>query len=328
MGLTATIIMIAANEGCCKNVPKEYVILEEKKNDLEIYKTVQECSYREKDGDIYYDCNTYYPTTCPICSEKLNDTIINDLCNTLKKFDYHVYIDLKNEYYNLVKNRAIIDVFPQLESIYNEMEKFKQIYDDNKYFKLICEKEKKECYIKLSKYKKDDLDNLGNDINLNQSRDKRYDYITWKNDENLKNNLLAEREKLNKQYLIDNYNQKLKEEYEQKKQALMAEWENITFQKEYKHYQAAIQNIGFLAGTGRYYENLNALYVPMDYQYFSTRKKVFQYISQFPCSRIARISLNSCEPRNMDNNERIEFNRFADQRIPPPKYLVLLENKN
>ena len=325
MGLTATIIMIAAKEGCCKDVPKEYVILEEKKNDLEIYKTLRECSYREKDGEIYYDCNTYYPKTCPICSENLNDTIKNDLCNTLKKFDYHIYIDLKNEYYNLVKNRAIIDVFPQLESIYNEMEKFKNIYDDNKYFKLKCEKENKECYIKLSKYKKDDLDNLGNDINLNQSLDKRYDYITWKNDENLKNNLLAEREKLNKQYLIDCYNQKLKEEYEQKKQALM---ENITFQKEYKHYQAAIQQIRFSVSTGQYYEHLNSLFVPMDYKYFSTRKKVFQYISQFPCDRMARICLNSSEPRGMDRNEQIEFNRFVAQRIPPPKYLVFVENNN
>lgn len=313
MGITTTLLIIAANEGCCSDGPKEYVKLEEKKNDLEIYKTLEEYTY---------------PRNCPICLEKLNDTIYNELHTKIINYGYNKYIEFKNEYDNLVNNRAIIDVFPQLESIYNKMEEFKNNYDENQYFKINCEKKNKECYIKLSKYKKDDLDNLGNNNYLNQSRDKRYDYTTWKNDENLKNILLVERQKLNKQYLIGNYNQKLKEEYEQKKQVLMEEWNNITFQREYQHYQSSIQRIGFTARTGQYYDFLNGLYVPMDYKYFSTRKKVFQYVSQFPCSRIARISLNAEEPREMDTNEKIEFNKFVAQRIPPPKYLVIDEKNN
>jgi len=325
MGLTASIIILASNGNCCKAAPSEYVKLEEKKNDLEVYNSLIECNYREVINAFNYIREDYsFPKTCPICSERLNEAIITELTKAIKNCSYQNYIDLKKKYCNLIKNRAIIDIFPQLESIYNEMEKFKSIYDENNYFKMKCEKENKECYIKLNKYKKDDLDNLGNDISWVQ----RYDYTSWKNDENLKNNLLAEREKMNKQFLIDNYNQNLKNEYEQKKEALMAEWENITFQKEYKHYQASIQSIGFTAGTGQFYEHLNSLFVPMDYKYLSTRKKVFQYISRFPCSRTARISLNYCEPREMDQNEQIEFNKFVAQRIPPPKYLVLVEKNN
>lgn len=318
MGVTAGLIILASQNGCCKDAPKEYVKLEEKKNDLEIYKKLEESSYRRMNSD------GYCPSSCPICSELLNETIRNELHNTINNYGYQVYIDFKKNYDALVKDRTKIDIFPQLESIHNEMENFKKNYDENNYFKIRCEKKNKECYIRLSKYNKDDLDNLGND----QNRDKRYDYTVWKNDENLKNNLLAEREKMNKQYLIDQYNQRIKMEYEQKKRALLEEWENITFQKEYKHYQASIQQIGFIASTGNYYEHLDALYRPMDYKYFSTRKKVFQYVSQFSCSRIARISLNYCEPRVMDRNEEIEFNKFVAQRIPPPKYLVLVDKNN
>ena len=325
MGLTASILILASNGDCCKTAPNEYVKLEEKKDDLDVYSTLIECSYREVINLFNYireDCSN--PITCPICSERLNEAIITELKNTIKNCSYQNYIDLKKKYYDLVKNRAIIDIFPQLESIYNEMEKFKNSYDENNYFKMKCEKKNKYCYIKLNKYKKDDLDNLGND----KFRAPRYDYTAWKNDENLKKNLLAEREKMNKQFLIDNYNEKLKIEYEQKKEALKAEWENITFQKEYKHYQNSIQQIDFLARTGRYYENLHGLFIPMDYKYFSTRKKVFQYISQFPCSKIARFSFEGCEPRGMDLNEQTEFNKFVAQRIPPPKYLVLVEKNN
>ena len=76
------------------------------------------------------------------------------------------------------------------------MENFKKSFDEKIYFKIKCEKQNRECYIKLSRFTKDDLDNLGNDGEYsNQSRDKRYDYASWKNDENLKKNLLAEREK-------------------------------------------------------------------------------------------------------------------------------------
>ena len=95
---------VVCGEDCFREVKIEYEKLVETKNDLELYKPLEEIYYRAYINAFnYYREIMDYPSTCPICSEKLNESIIKELRNTIKDCSSQTYIDLKKNTMVLLK---------------------------------------------------------------------------------------------------------------------------------------------------------------------------------------------------------------------------------
>ena len=307
MGVTIALCIIA-NEGCCKDKPNYYIKQDSKKDELPIYQLNSEY---------------YYYQFCPICSENLPDNINKEINQIVDSYGPNAIKELKTQYDSLVCNPAIIDVFPQLEKTINQIEEIKKNYEEKKYYKYKCEKKNKECYINLFRFSVEELDKL-KDFTY---KDKRYDISKWQNDENLKKTLLEERTKQNKIFLIQEYNKKVLMEYNQEKEMLMREWEEITFQKEYNIYKQkcqyfhdfSIQNVPRNTAAGL----MNTTNIS-GVKYLATKRRIIQYISKFAKNEMERQTyLTLTGSHQMSANEEREFQNFAKSRLAPPKLLKI-----
>ena len=307
MGVTIALCIIA-NEGCCKDKPNYYIKQDSKKDELPIYQLNSEY---------------YYYQFCPICSENLPDNINKEINQIVDSYGPNAIKELKTQYDSLVCNPAIIDVFPQLEKTINQIEEIKKNYEEKKYYKYKCEKKNKECYINLFRFSVEELDKL-KDFTY---KDKRYDISKWQNDENLKKILLEERTKQNKIFLIQEYNKKVLMEYNQEKEMLMREWEEITFQKEYNIYKQkcqyfhdfSIQNVPRNTAAGL----MNTTNIS-GVKYLATKRRIIQYISKFAKNEMERQTyLTLTGSHQMSANEEREFQNFAKSRLAPPKLLKI-----
>ena len=307
MGVTIALCIIA-NEGCCKDKPNYYIKQDSKKDELPIYQLNSEY---------------YYYQFCPICSENLPDNINKEINQIVDSYGPNAIKELKTQYDSLVCNPAIIDVFPQLEKTINQIEEIKKNYEEKKYYKYKCEKKNKECYINLFRFSVEELDKL-KDFTY---KDKRYDISKWQNDENLKKTLLEERTKQNKIFLIQEYNKKVLMEYNQEKEMLMREWEEITFQKEYNIYKQkcqyfhdfSIQNVPRNTAAGL----MNTTNIS-GVKYLATKRRIIEYISKFARNEMERQTyLTLTGSHQMSANEEREFQNFAKSRLAPPKLLKI-----
>lgn len=312
MGVTIA-LCILANPNCCRDTPNYYIKQENLKDDLNIYKLNSE--YRSF-------------SLCPICSEHLNDKTIDEIRNIRNNYGPDAINDLKSTYDDLVNNRAIINVFPQLEETWNKIEEIKKNYEEKRYYRHKCEKKNKECYFNLFKFSVDELDKLKNF----SYKDKRYDISQWKNDENLKNTLLEERTKANKIYLVQQYNIKVLEEYNQKKQQLLNEWEDMTFKSEYNIY---LQNINTIKQNYRlmntfrkdssFLANITSI---SGVKYLSTKKKIIEFVSSLAYNDFDReCYYTQVGSHKMTEKEEREFQKFVNSRLAPPKLLKIVQDK-
>ena len=182
------------------------------------------------------ESNWYYQVFCPICDNYLdssNGTTSEIFRNTIiAKGPVGIY-DLKEQYDKLILDRSKVDIFPELETIINNIENIKSNFEKNRYYKDKCARENKEYYIRLYNISLEEAEKR-KDFKFT---DKRYDIKNWKNDENLKNILLTERKKANEEYLIEEYNKKVLEEYDYQKNQLEHEWNELTFKLEYNIYK-------------------------------------------------------------------------------------------
>ena len=307
MGVTIALCIIA-NEGCCKDKPNYYIKQDSKKDELPIYQLNSEY---------------YYYQFCPICSENLPDNINIEINQIVDSYGPNAIKELKTQYDSLVCNPAIIDVFPQLEKTINQIEEIKKNYEEKKYYKYKCEKKNKECYINLFRFSVEELDKL-KDFTY---KDKRYDISKWQNDENLKKTLLEERTKQNKIFLIQEYNKKVLMGYNQEKEMLKQEWEEITFQKEYNIYKQkcqyfhdfSIQNVPRNTAAGL----MNTTNIS-GVKYLATKRRIILYISKFAKNEMERQTyLTLTGSHQMSANEEREFQNFAKSRLAPPKLLKI-----
>ena len=101
MGVTIALCIIA-NKDCCRDSPNYYIKQDNQKDGLTIYRL-----------NLERDCYSYI--FCPICSEILTDNIRTEINHIIDTAGPNAIKKLKSNYDNLVSNRAIIYVFPQLE---------------------------------------------------------------------------------------------------------------------------------------------------------------------------------------------------------------------
>lgn len=298
------IILARAIQGCClvENNEENYTKLEEKKDGLDVYKpkvTLSENSY----------------IWCPICgsSHKSNTNIkealrkgVEAICN----------LDLR--YHNLVLTWDEVDIFEKLESIKKEREEIIEHYEERIYQKYTCEYKNIQCYIKIYNYTKEEFAQK----TFWGYEDKRYDYSNWKNDDNLKKTLLAERQEHYKKYLEYQKKQKEEERIKNLKEQIREEWDEITFQKEISSYNSAInfvqQQYNFYRDTWTdfgSYNDLCLLYNPVQSycQYNAGKWKLIQSISKFAKSSYDRSQF--LRRPEMSEKEKAEYQKFYNSRF-------------
>lgn len=312
MGVTIALCIIA-NKDCCKEAPNYYIKQDNLKDELNIYKLNTEYNYF---------------AFCPICSEHLENKVLNEINDIKYNFGPDSINELKSTYDSLVYDRAIINVFPKLKETMNKIEEMKKKYEEKRYYKYKCEKKDKECYINLFKYSVEDLDKLKNFT----YKDKRYDISQWENDENLRNILIEERTKQNKIYLVEQYNGKVLEEYNQRKEQFLDEWNAITFKSEYNTYQQNIRRINENYRTfNTFKKDAGFLLNITDIQgikYLSTKRKIFEYVSKMAMNYMDKENyFNLLGNHKMSEREEKEFQQFINSRLPPPKLLKIVQNE-
>ena len=169
------------------------------KDGLDIYKTKKSL---KSNGEI----------RCPLLKNRLTDEEMNILNNQINKVDKNI-LSLLTEYNNLINSNYSeysIDIFKQLEELYNKIESAKVLLEENRYFLHICKNQ--QIYLDISKFDK-------NYDYYNLIYDKRYIYEKWNNNNNLKNILINERKnKLNQKKIEDEKRERLFRIEERKKE--------------------------------------------------------------------------------------------------------------
>ena len=270
----------------------------EKKDGLDLYKT-KEYIYSE------------YQIRCPIIKDKLNDLERIQIENQINNADKNIR-ELFDKYNTTISDVYEIDIFGLLESLNNEIELGKKKLEQNRYFLHTC-KLQQQIYLDISTYNNDyDFNNLIND--------KRYIYDNWKNNLNVKNNLLEERRinylKRKEEDELERKKREIKEKKENEKKRLeekyRKEFDDYCIEKERSILEMAKMNINMKANSLDLVNmDINAKRFNADYLYDTNvsllnykinRKKLKEYIKD----------IFGCTPNDnrFDSNESIEKNEF------------------
>jgi hypothetical protein len=325
MGLTAVICLATNGCECIRETNKFYVKIDKKIDGIDVY---------EYNPEHMKESNWYYQVFCPICSNYLdssNGTTSEIFRNTIiAKGPVGIY-DLKEQYDKLILDRSKVDIFPELETIINNIENIKSNFEKNRYYKDKCARENKEYYIRLYNISLEEAEKR-KDFKFT---DKRYDIKNWKNDENLKNILLTERKKANEEYLIEEYNKKVLEEYDYQKNQLEHEWNELTFKLEYNIYKKKIAEINEAKRYIHYEETFNSANLwnitrVNGVKYLSTRGHIIDYVANFAVNDFERNCYYALANRELYrfDEEKKEFENFVQKRLPKPKLKTIGEINN
>ena len=319
MGLTCFVVATIAKQTCCKEKEVYYIKKEEKKDDLDVYE-LNPNNY----NNYNYNYNSQKPIykVCPICEEQLSEEKLKEINNSLDKGVSKIK-SLFNYFNSLVSDVTKVDIFADLESTYNEIEELMKDYDKRKFYKLTCEKKNQQCYINIYRYSKDELKNVtGLKIN-----DERYMISNWKNDENIKKQLMEEREKRYDNYKLEQQIEKIRENIKRAKKEAMEEWVEITFKKEYNTYLKEVEYIDsmvrFYRSTDNEYSQFgtkNDLFLLIDtwksFKYIGGKKKIAEYIAQYAKDDFEKQDFLRYAVPTMSEIEEIEYEIFEKPRIP------------
>ena len=275
-----------------------YCKLHDKKNGLDIYKS------------NYGKFSVRKTFCCPICDKYESAEEINII---LENGPIKLY-QLKEELFRLIINYEIVDIFERLEIIEKQKEDILNTFDEKRYYKHTCEKKKVSCYI-IIYYEK------SSEISDKFYIDKEYKYSEWKNNENIKNTLLNERQKKYEEL----QQKKVEKQREEKIQKIKDEWNEITFKREEDAYNKALQIVDKKI---RYYSSIqresefgstkdlmNIYDFVKDYfKYFSGKYRIIQYISKY--SKLFAFSKDFIlfEPK-MSQSEKEEYTQFYNEKI-------------
>lgn len=315
MGVCLVASIILGQKGCMKE-PSKWIEKEEKKDGLNIYQ------YVDNVDDTYKDINTIY-FKCPICNEYLSGQSNTEIINLKKKGPKEI-IRLKERYYHLVYSYTV-DIFNELEEIKNKIEEYGSHYDENRFYKYKCEKKNRECYLIIYQYNKEDF--FRRIENKSVIKDQRYEVSQWKNDENIKNALIKERqieyEEFQRKEKIRLFKEKVKKAREEAKK----EWEEITFQREYEIYLDVVKYINIEVNHSLFDGNdlsLSALAQRCwhRFKYTGGLRKMIDYIAQFAKDDSSRNYFLARIKPQMSKEELIEYQAFEKPRIPVMKIII------
>ena len=310
MGVCIVASLIIGQKGCMK-MPSKWIEKEEKKDGLNIYQYVDNV-----DNSKYFKC--------PICNEILSEQLYTEIENIKKKGPKEI-IRLKQRYYYLVYSCYTVDIFNELEEIKNKIEEYSNHYDENRFYKYKCDKKNRECYLIIYQFNKEDF--FKRIENENVIKDQRYEVSQWKNDENIKNALIKERqieyEKFQRKEKIRLFKEKVKKAKEEAKK----EWEEITFQREYQKYLDAVKYINIEVNSPIFEGNkaeLNGIAYRCchNFKYTGGLKKTIDYIAQFAKDDSSRNWFKHDMRPQMSKEELIEYQAFEKPRIPVMKIII------
>ena len=240
----------------------------------------------------------YYKTdwTCPLCCIPLTKSVVDELSNNQKPYISKIE-ELSKKFINVIEtlnDEKDVNIFEELEALDNEINKNKDELKKLKYYKYKCEANNKEIYLYIE-------ENCG-DIREDYSyrRYNRYSSMKWKNNKNIKYELIEDRS-----YILE------REKY-------LYKWNELCEKKEAQNYQKAVELCN-KAASNSYYSNLygngvNYLYAILDQgatllKYNVNIIKLAKYVANFnPPEK--NFFIRRIGERTMDDNEKKEYEQF------------------
>ena len=147
--------------------------------------------------------------------------------------------------------------------------------------------------------------------------------------------MLTERKKANEEYLIEEYNKKVLEEYDYQKNQLEHEWNELTFKLEYNVYKKKIAEINEAKRYIHYAETFNSANLwnitrVNGVKYLSTRGHIIDYVANFAVNDFQRNCYYALANRELYrfDEEKKEFENFVQKRLPKPKLKTIGEINN
>ena len=296
----------------CLGVPT-YTKLEEKKNGLDVYRPL-DGSYIDKT----YDTITYI---CPICNQLVKEKeMTSSFEKMLDKGGKRIKVLIKRYVELLVDSEEEVDIFDSLEKIYFEIEDIKNNYDENKYFNHTCYLKNKKCYIILFKEPKSEIEKWSI-----PPMDAKFHYLSWKNDENLKKEILKIRQNTIN-YKKEQKQQKIiDDQIENKRQELIREWDKMTSAKEQKQILICYETFKFKANSMRgYFDMGESTNIANTFhecngglKYSGSKKKLAEMMSMHGKSEFHKRDAYRMILRLiwMSKEEEKQFNVFANPKI-------------
>jgi hypothetical protein len=292
--------------------PKLYTKLDETREGLNVYRY-----------NFCYDpqVDSQFPYVCPICEEELEEKVKTDIIERINSGPLFLE-DLYKEYQQLVEDKNKVLIFNDLAQRAYEIKLVYDNWDKHCFCKYICHKTKEEYYFCLFNITKEEAQKKYTYTH----KDRRYDFENWKDDnKTLIQTLAAERakekQKIERRIKIQQFKVKVKKA----RIEIKAEWEKITFEKEYNIYLNQVNYIKSQASSisGSYPDLIRLLYNAWEsFEYMAGQKKIAEFIAEYAESESTKqYFLNQANP-SISAKEKKEYAVFEDARIPKMKIIV------
>ena len=292
--------------------PKPYTKLDETREGLNVYRY-----------NFCYDpqIDSKFPYVCPICEEELEEKVKTDIIERINTGPLFLE-DLYKEYQNLVEDKNKVLIFNDLAKKAYEIKMVYDNWDKFCFCKHLCHKTTEEYYFCLFNITKEEAQKKYTYTH----KDRRYDFENWKDDnKTLIQTLAAERAKAKQKIDARIKVRKFKEKVEKARVEIKAEWEKITFEKEYNIYLNHVNYIKSQASSisGSYPDLNRLLYNAWEFfEYMAGKKKIAEFIAQYAESESTKQwFLNQANP-SISAKEKKEYAVFEDARIPKMKIII------
>lgn len=234
--------------------------------------------------------------TCPLCCIPLTQSVVDEFSNNQKPYTSKIR-ELSKKFINIIEtlnDEKDADIFDELETIDNEINKNKEELKKLEYYKYKCEANNKEMYLYVAESSGDER----NDYSYRAYE--KYSNMKWKNNINLKYELIGDR-----RYFIE-------------RKKYLCKWNELCEKKEAQNYQKAVKLCN-QAASNSYYSNLygkgfNYLYAILNQgvhllKYNVNIIKLAEYVANFSPSEKNAFINRICQ-RDMDDKEKEEYEQF------------------
>lgn len=252
--------------------------------------------------EVYFREYSKKDWTCPLCCIPLTKSVVDEFSNNQTPYISKIE-ELSKKFINVIEtlnDEKDVDIFDELEAIDNEINKNKDELKKLEYYKYKCEANNKEIYLYIA-------EDCG-DVRGGYRHYNRYISMNWKNNKNIKYELIGDR-----RYFLE------REKY-------LYKWNELCEKKEAQNYQKPVKLCNQAASNSKY-SNLYGNGINYLYEIFNQGVKLLkynvniiklaEYVANFNRSeknffigRIGERTMDDNEKKNMNNLKKIFLNKY------------------